>query len=159
MKRLSFLFVLFFVCTSVFAQDNGFTESDRQLLIQMDKRLTVLENRAVDMEKSNQLRFEQIQQRFEQVEKSNQQRFELMDKRIDQLMYIMLAMLAGIFGLIGFVAYDRRTAIYPLEKKLMELEQKEIILAKDHEITRKALREEALQNPVLKDILIRLGIF
>jgi hypothetical protein len=152
MKRLSFLFVLFFVCTSVFAQNNGFTESDRQLLIQMDKRLTVLENRVADMEKSNQLR-------FEQVEKSNQQRFELMDKRIDQLMYIMLAMLAGIFGLIGFVAYDRRTAIYPLEKKLMELEQKEIILAKDHEITRKALREEALQNPVLKDILIRLGIF
>jgi hypothetical protein len=151
MKRLLFIFLPFFVCTSVFAQNNGFTESDRQLLIQMDKRLTVLENRVADMEKSNQLR-------FEQVEKSNQQRFELMDKPNRPTDVHNVSNACRDFRLDRFCGLRQANSYLSVREEANGIGA-ESILAKDHEITRKALREEALQNPVLKDILIRLGIF
>jgi hypothetical protein len=74
-------------------------------------------------------------------------RFEATDKRIDILLYIMVAMLAGIFGLIGFIFWDRKLATEPL-KKLEENDQKIL----------KVLRAEAENNPNLKDILTRFGM-
>ena len=44
-------------------------------------------------------RFDSIDRRFDDVNK----RFDDANKRMDMLFYIMLAMLTGIFGLIGFV--------------------------------------------------------
>jgi hypothetical protein len=148
MKRLSFLFVLFLVCTSVFAQNNGFTESDRQLILDIKTEQKDFRKEVGQLKLDTEKRLISIETKLGEN-----------DKYLTLITTLLITLIVGVFGLIGFVAYDRRTAIYPLEKKLMELEQREIILAKDHEITRKALREEALQNPVLKDILIRLGIF
>ncbi|MDQ6963813.1 MAG: hypothetical protein Q9M13_02710 [Mariprofundales bacterium] len=65
-----------------------------------------------------------INQRFEAVD----QRFDDLDQklsgRIDDLHSLMLVILAGIFGLIGFVVWDRRTMIKPLEQQFMKLEEK-----------------------------------
>ncbi|MDX8408588.1 MAG: hypothetical protein R8J84_00890, partial [Mariprofundales bacterium] len=63
-----------------------------------------------------------INQRFEAVD----QRFDDLDQnlsgRIDDLHSLMLVILAGIFGLIGFIVWDRRTMIKPLEQQFMKLE-------------------------------------
>jgi DNA repair exonuclease SbcCD ATPase subunit len=58
---------------------------------------------------------------------------------------------AGIFALIGFVLWDRRTALAPTIKKSKELEERE-------EKIEKALKEYAEKEPRLKEILKNLGI-
>jgi Tfp pilus assembly protein PilN len=62
-------------------------------------------------------------------------RFEATDKRIDILLYVMIAMLIGIFGLIGFVLWDRQASVKPilqenkeLAKEIQKLEQRQLKL-------------------------------
>ncbi len=46
---------------------------------------------------------EQMDQRFAAVD----QRFDSLEKRLEFMQNLMLALIAGIFGLIGFVVWDR----------------------------------------------------
>jgi hypothetical protein len=58
---------------------------------------------------------------------------------------------AGMFTLIGFVLWDRRTALAPAIKKNKELEERE-------ERVEKALREYAYKEPRLAEALRNAGI-
>ncbi len=58
---------------------------------------------------------------------------------------------AGIFSLIGFVLWDRRTALAPAINKNKELEERE-------EKVERALKEYALKNQELKEILKQVGL-
>ena len=51
------------------------------------------------------------------------QRFESMDKRFDMVANLMYVIIAGIFGLIGFVVWDRHNAIQPVRKDIDKLFQ------------------------------------
>jgi len=102
-------------------------------------------------------RFEAVDQRFEAVD----QRFEQLDKRLDDLWSLMLVMLAGsIFGLIGFVVWDRKTALKPLEQRMARLEQElhaelQAHHGEDSELQRllKALRAFAAEDERLAKVL------
>ena len=50
------------------------------------------------------------------------QRFEALENQYDRIWNLILMVLAGIMGLIGFIIWDRKTASQPLEKKIIELE-------------------------------------
>ena len=63
-------------------------------------------------------RFEAVDQRFEAVD----QRFDTLEGQYERIWNLILVVLAGIMGLIGFIVWDRKTASRPLEKKIMELE-------------------------------------
>jgi hypothetical protein len=108
-------------------------------------------------------RFEAMNQRFEVVNQrfdSVNQRFDSMDKRFAFVESLMIATLLSIFGLIGFIVWDRKTALRPLEKRL---ERIEIDLDRDLELktpegsrlTRliHALRELAPEDPKLANVL------
>lgn len=58
---------------------------------------------------------------------------------------------AGIFALIGFVLWDRRTAIAPAIRKNQELEERESKIEQ-------ALKEYAKNEPRLKEILRHIGL-
>ncbi|MCL5277293.1 MAG: hypothetical protein M1517_05925 [Deltaproteobacteria bacterium] len=58
---------------------------------------------------------------------------------------------AGMFTLIGFVIWDRRTALAPAIRKNKELEEKE-------ELFKKALKEYSKTEPKLADILKSLHL-
>ena len=112
-----------------------FAQTEREILIEiakqqavmsadiknLDKRIDILEKnidkRFEMMEKSTDKRFEATDKRFESLEKS-------MDKRFDILFYVMLTILAGIFGLIGFVVWDRQVSIKPILEQNKELIKK-----------------------------------
>ena len=57
-----------------------------------------------------------MQARFADLQKS-------MEQSMGYLWAVMVVMLAGIFGLIGFVVWDRKTALKPLEQRMVRLEQ------------------------------------
>lgn len=58
---------------------------------------------------------------------------------------------AGIFALIGFVLWDRRTALAPAVRKSRELEERE-------EKIEKALKEISLKDDNVREALRRVGL-
>ena len=80
-----------------------------------------------------------LEKRFDEQAKSVNQRFDeqakSVNQRFDSIQSLILVMLAGIFGLIGFIVWDRRTFLKPIEKRLDRLEES---LENDLEIQNKA---------------------
>ena len=69
--------------------------------------------------------FETVDQRFKSIDqrfKSVDQRFDTLESQYERIWNLILVVLAGIMGLIGFIVWDRKTATRPLEKKIIELE-------------------------------------
>ncbi|WPL16109.1 hypothetical protein Thiowin_01056 [Thiorhodovibrio winogradskyi] len=101
----------------------------------MDQRFAAMEEnvdqRFVAMEQTMNQRFvameQTMNQRFAAMEISMDQRFEAMEKRFDDLLAMMLTMFSVttllIVSLFGYIVWDRRTALRPLEARLAQLEQ------------------------------------
>ncbi|MEW6419910.1 MAG: hypothetical protein AB1480_17650 [Nitrospirota bacterium] len=96
-----------------------------------------------------------IHKRIDDVNANLAKRIDDVRSEISDLKEFMLwgygVTFAGIFALIGFVLWDRRTALAPAIRKSRELEDRE-------EKIEKALKEYAEKEPRLKEILKNLGI-
>ena len=140
MKRLIKISSLFLILTfisagSSFAQ-NGFTQKDRDLLIELKVRIG------------------EIDKRFEQVDK----RFEQVDKRFEQMMDF-LYILAGIFTslvvvVIGFAYWDRRTVIREARREAIEFMEKEGTLRRLLD----AMKDLSREDNKLADALRRFNL-
>jgi len=120
-----------------------------QRFLDMDKRLEAMDKRLDGMDK-----------RLDGMDK----RLDGMDKRLDMLQTILLwglgLMATGIFTLISFVLWDRRTALAPAVHKTKELEEeleKEIKKRKNleerEERLERAIKEYAQKQPELLNAL------
>ena len=69
----------------------------------------------------------------EVFEKAIDKRFEDADKRVAMIFYTMLAVLAGIFALIGFIIWDRQVSVRPILDENKEL-AKEMAQLKEREL-------------------------
>ncbi|MEK6545700.1 MAG: hypothetical protein AAB257_01025 [Nitrospinota bacterium] len=96
-----------------------------------------------------------IQQQIADLKDSTNKQITDTNRRIDELKDFMFwgfgILFAGMFTLIGFVLWDRRTALSPAIKKNKELEER------DDKIE-KALKEYAHKEPRLAEILRNVGI-
>jgi len=96
-------------------------------------------------------RFEAVDQRFDAVD----QRFEGITQQISELKSFMLwgfgILFAGMFSLVGFVLWDRRTALAPAVSKYSALEERE-------EKLEKALKEMAQTDPRAAEALRHVGL-
>jgi hypothetical protein len=124
-----------------FAKEVPFTQDDRNRLIR-------LETKVEEGQKSLQKQIDDL--------KGNTQRQG--DSLIEQMRDLKTFMLWGfgiLFGgmgiLIGFVIWDRRTALAPAIRKSSELEERE-------ELVEKALKEYAKVEPRLAEILKSLRL-
>ncbi len=93
--------------------------------------------------------------RLEENQKALMQRIDDTNRRIDDMINIMLwgfgVLFAGMMSLIGFVIWDRRSALAPAIRKTKELEERE-------EKIEKALKKLAEKNPEVKEALKEAGI-
>jgi len=78
----------------------------------MDMRFTA-------MQEQMDHRFAAVDQRFASID----QRFASIDQRFEFLQQLMLVMIAGIFGLIGFIVWDRYTTLRPMDQRLRRIEE------------------------------------
>jgi len=62
---------------------------------------------------------ENMEERFKAVD----QRFAAVDRQLDQIWGLQLVLIAGIFGLIGFVMWDRYSTLRPLDQRLRRIEE------------------------------------
>jgi peptidoglycan hydrolase CwlO-like protein len=156
----AFLFTLFSMLISSYAlaQPAQFTEQDRQMLQSLDKRLAVLEATLKEFKESVDKRFEQVDKRFEQVDK----RFEDVHKRLDLITRFM-EILAAVFtaiavATIGFAIWDRRTALKPVEQRIVEFSKVTEEEGKEIETLKKEVTRLAQEHEELKARLSRANL-
>ena len=131
-KAIFFLIIFFtFLSTSALLAQDGFTQKDRELLIELKVKMGEIDKR-----------FEQIDKRFEQVDK----RFEQM---MDFLKILSAIFTSLVIAVIGFAYWDRRTIIKKAkEETIAEIEKegrlRDLIMA---------LRELAKRQPELAELL------
>ncbi len=99
--------------------------SDREIiesLAQLKAGQTLLQQRLESLQREMDKRFEAADKRFEAVDK----RFEAMDRRIGDLHSTLIAffgaMMAILVALFGYIVWDRRTALRPVQDRLERLE-------------------------------------
>lgn len=129
---LSFLLIVF-VSISSAGDEIAFTHDDRDRIIRLEEG-----------QKGLNLRFDEGQKALNQ--RFDDQRDDIQDIR--NLLYVVIS---GIFALIAFVLWDRRTAIAPVVKKNKELEERE-------ERLERAFKEFARTNPDAANALKYVGI-
>ena len=124
-----------------FAAD-GFTQQDRDLLIELSVRVDELEKRMIQGFDNVDKRFEQVDRRFEQVDK----RFEEVQNRFGD-MFNYFYILTGIFttimvASIGFAFWDRRTVIRQARKEAIEFIEQEGLTRRMLDALRAAAQED-----------------
>ncbi|MBI9039394.1 MAG: hypothetical protein JEY97_14775, partial [Bacteroidales bacterium] len=103
-----------------------FTLEDRDRIIQTEQEIKSLRN--------------EMNIKFEGMEI----RFEAQQKQLDNIYVLLFFILGAVFSLIGFVIWDRRTAIKPVQR-----EQEKLI---------KALSEYSRKHTDLDEILKKTGV-
>jgi len=139
---ISALLLIFFIPFPTFAED-GFTQKDRELLIELKVKMEEIDKR-----------FEQIDKRFDQVDK----RFDDVNNRFEDMFHFFY-ILAGIFTslvvvVIGFAYWDRRTMIREAKREAIEFMEKEGILRRILD----ALKELSREDTKLADALRRFNL-
>lgn len=141
-----------------------YSQSDRDRSIRMEERQNTLDAKNESLRQEMNANFVTIDKRFEAIDKrfdAVDKRFDSMenafDKRFNVLENLMYVLIAGIFGLIGFVAYDRRKGNEPLRKALMR-EQEELEKLRKEVEKNKRFREALKEVPSLQEALKQVGL-
>lgn len=123
---------------------------------QIDQRFAAVDQRFTAIQEQMDQRFIAVDQRFIAVD----QRFEAIDRRLDFIQQLMLVTIAGIFGLIGFIIWDRYSTLRPMDMRLRRLEEDlerdlELQSSEGSKLTRliHALRELAKEDKKVEAIL------
>jgi len=138
----NFKFILF-ACMMIPVANNSVLAKDTEQY-SLKEQIIRLEIKMEEGFKKIDQSFKAINQRIDDLE-SNVNRW------IDDLRGLIYVILTGIIALIGFVLWDRRTALAPAVKKNTELEEEE-------EKIKNALRDYALKEPELATALKGVGL-
>lgn len=134
MKLLVYMVMLFFSLPGnpIFAQEQQvvvpYTLADRDRAIRTEARMESLEGKVQALDLSINKKIDRLEDKFDSY-----------------FMWGFGLVLMSIFGLIGFVIYDRRTTLAPVENKT------ERII--------KALKEAAEKDPSLREALKRTALW
>lgn len=138
-----FLNIIILLSVTFILPPCGFTEDVKDLR-DLKERLIRIEERMVT---KDELKAEIKELRTEFKSEINAVRSELKDF----MLWGFGVTFAGIFALIGFVLWDRRTALAPAVKKSRELEERE-------EKIERALKEISLKDDNVREALRRVGL-
>ncbi len=139
--RKVFIILLLLLSAVSFAQDNNtpvsFTLGDRDRLMRNEQKI---ENVRTEI---NSLRTE-MNVRFESLEQKMDIKFESQQKQINMIITLLFFLLGGMMSLIGFVIYDRRTAINPIKRNQEKLEDILVEYSKEDKKLREILKNAGI---------------
>jgi predicted nuclease with TOPRIM domain len=102
----------------------------------IDKRFDAIDNRFVAIDN----RFNAIDNRFSAIDS----KFDSLQKQIDYNTTLLFVLLAAVMSLIGFIIYDRRTAIKPVQKEQEEQAEEIRKLQRENNLFRESLKKAGL---------------
>ncbi len=114
--RKTGLIILFFALTlSAFpqSQEVPFTLEDRDRIMRTEEKVQSLRNEM-------NTKFEAMDSKFEAMDT----KFEAMDSKIETLYWGFGIMIALMLFLFGYIIWDRRTALNPIQNKTVNLEER-----------------------------------
>ena len=151
---------------SSYASDADLKEI-KAMLVELNKKVDSLEKRIIRLEEGQKAlnkRVDDLNKRIDTLETSLNKRIDdvntslskriddvnnNLSKRIDDLWNLTITgfaiLFAGMFTLIGFVIWDRRTAISPVQNEVRELKEEFFEL-------KKSLREYAKKEPKFAEV-------
>lgn len=143
LNRLMVFFIIGLIlgASVSYAKEVSYAQDDRDRLIRVEEGLKAVNQRIDGFERS-------VNHRIDGLERSVNQRID----GLQNLLYVVIsAIFAQIVGVVGFVLWDRRTALAPAIRKTKELEERE-------ELIEKALKEFARIDPRFGDVLRSLKL-
>ena len=136
MKRVFFtaiVFLLFFVSSRQALgqiKEIPYTIDDRNRLIKVEEQTKEMSDRLI-----------RVEEQIKALQNEMNTRFEAMDDKINKLYTLMYFVLGGVFGLIGFVIYDRKTTMRPVTRDNRRIKEILYELAKEDEKVAYTLRQ------------------
>ena len=126
------------------AIDQRFTDMQANI----DQRFAAVNQRFTSIDQ----RFAAIDQRFTDMQTSIDQRFAAVDQRLEALekmLYfigtLIVTLIVGVFGLIGFIIWDRRSFVVPFEHRLQQVEHQ--LAESNKPKARRAVKSKLLTIP------------
>jgi phosphoglycerate-specific signal transduction histidine kinase len=149
MKNLFVIFLFLSLATGAFAQVQAvpFTLDDRDRIMRTEEQLKSTNEKIESLRNEINARFEAVDQRFDAVD----QRFETMESKFDLIYWLFGILFALILFFIGFIMWDRRTALYPIQDKTRDLDDRVVKLES-------LAREQARNDPAFADLLKLAGL-
>jgi len=151
MRFLITILFLLSLAGNLYPQDNNtpvsFTLGDRDRLMRNEQKIENVRTEINALRTEIDVRFESVNKQFDSVNgriDSVNGRIDDLKDQIGFLTTLIIFVLGGLMSLIGFVIYDRRTAIKPVQRNQQKLEDALVDYSKDH--------------PDLRDILKNAGI-
>jgi hypothetical protein len=149
MKKLLFLISFFGVFQLVIAQQQEvpFTLADRDRIIQTEVRVSSLSN------EMNSLRSEMNSLRSEMnsLRSVVDAKLETLNTKIDYMYWVQGVIIALIIFLLGFIIWDRRTAMTPIRSDVD-------VLKTENEKMKLIFRQLAETQPQIREIIKNAGI-
>nr|VFK66331.1 MAG: hypothetical protein BECKUNK1418G_GA0071005_10882 [Candidatus Kentron sp. UNK]VFK71967.1 MAG: hypothetical protein BECKUNK1418H_GA0071006_10892 [Candidatus Kentron sp. UNK] len=178
MLRIGYLFLplVLAVGDGALAVERAPRISDREIverLTRLEEGQRLMDDRFSAMEKQMDDRFaameKRMDDRFSAMQEQMDQRFSALQKQMEHHMMmqwnLILALMVSILGLVGFVTWDRRAALKPLERRFTRIaDEVEMDLGMDSPEGSKlarlveALRELAPEDRKLAEALQRFSL-
>ena len=134
MRLVALILMLFVIAL---AKEVPFTQEDRDRIIRLEEGQKYLQKQIGDLKKQ-----------IDDLKKDTQRQFD----ELRTFLYWGFGILFGGMGiLIGFVIWDRRTAVEPVARKLREIEERE-------EKIERFIKELARKDPEIKEIAKKEGL-
>ena len=137
------LIILFFIAmlkATPQSQQVNFTLEDRDRIMRTEERVQSLRNEM-------NTKFEALDTKFGAIDT----KFEAIDSKIETLYWGFGILIALMLFLFGYIIWDRRTALNPVQNKTLSLEER---MSKIEFVT----REHAKINPGFAEILKNAGL-
>jgi uncharacterized protein (UPF0335 family) len=159
MLILGSLLTLLSVPSPSFSVDVAPRITDREIvekLARLEEGQKALAQRIDDVNRTLGQRIDDTNRRMDDGFKALNQRLDDTNRRIDELRETLLwtfgVLFTGMLTLVGFVLWDRRSALAPAVRQMEGLKERE-------ERLEAALKEYASKTPELAEVLRKLGLF
>lgn len=135
MKNLIVLLFFLSLTAGAYAQvqEVPFTLDDHDRIMRTEEQIKSLRN--------------EMNAKFESVD----QRFETMESKFDLIYWLFGVLFALILFFIGFIMWDRRTALYPIQDKTRDLDDRVVKLES-------LARAQAKKDPAFAELLKLAGL-
>ena len=144
--KLFLLLTLFF--SIALPKGVPFTQEDRDRIRNVELKVERLEEGQKHLQKQIDELKKDTQRQFDELKKDMQRQFD----ELRTFLYWGFGILFGGMGiLVGFVIWDRRTAVEPVARKLREIEERE-------ERLEKVMKKLAKRDPEIDKILKEEGL-
>lgn len=163
--------ILLMVASSITMAQNGvFTLEDRERLIRVEEGLKSLQKQIDDLKLSTDKKIDDLKistdRKIDDLKISTDKKIDDLkistQRQFDELRSFLFWGFGIIFGgmglLIGFVIWDRRSALQPVARRQLEMDRELVEINRRSKKTEQAIKEFAKQDPKMDDVIKSVGL-